>query len=271
MSQPDTTNPTGGEESMGWESLALTAAGRQVEEEESLLRDLLTFTLNGDSYAVPVEWVREIVRLRGITPMPRVPPEIRGVISLRGEIVQVLDLCRRLGIGSREPARSNRIIVLHGDPGNVTGLLVDSVKEVLRVDEEAIQIREIVRSQEVTPLPRAPELIEGVVDLRGVVVPVIDLGHVLCGERTENSPESRIAILEVDGMVLGLRVDAAVDVLGVEAGDVDAPPALATHAGYDKIRAVVRRADAPPVLVLSLESILESVYRSALTQGGVEA
>lgn len=139
MSQPDTTSPTGGAGSMGWESLALAAGDRQIDEEVSLLRDLLTFTLDGDSYAIPVEWVREIVRLRGITPMPRVPPEIRGVISLRGEIVQVLDLCRRLGIRNREPARSNRIIVLHGDPGNVTGLLVDSVKEVLRVGEEAIQ------------------------------------------------------------------------------------------------------------------------------------
>ena len=134
-----------------------------------------------------------------------------------------------------------------------------------------LQFREIVRSQEVTPLPRAPELIEGVIDLRGVVVPVIDLGHVLCGEQSEDRPGSRIAILEVDGMVVGLRVDAAVDVLGVDAGDVNAPPALATHAGYDKVRAVVRRADAPPVLVLSLENILESVYRSALTQGGAEA
>ncbi len=136
---------------------------------------------------------------------------------------------------------------------------------------DVLQIREIVRSQEVTPLPRAPELIEGVIDLRGVVIPVIDLGHVLCGERAEENPESRIAVLEVDGMVVGLRVDAAVDVLGVEAGDVDAPPALATHAGYDKVRAVVRRADAPPVLVLSLENILESVYRSALPPGGAEA
>jgi purine-binding chemotaxis protein CheW len=124
---------------MGWESLALAAIDRQVDEEASLIRDLLTFTLDGDSYAIPVEWVREIVRLREITPMPRVPAEIRGVISLRGEIVQVLDLCCRLGIRTREPARSNRIIVLHGDPGNVTGLLVDSVKEVLRVAEEAIQ------------------------------------------------------------------------------------------------------------------------------------
>ena len=86
--------------------------------------------------------------------MPRVPPEIRGVISLRGEIVQVLDLSRRLGIESREPARSNRIIVLHGDPGNVTGLLVDSVKEVLRVEEEAIQTSPSGESDSVEALCR---------------------------------------------------------------------------------------------------------------------
>ena len=129
---------------------------------------------------------------------------------------------------------------------------------------DVLQIREIVRCQEVTPLPRAPDLIEGVIDLRGAVIPVIDLGHALCGERADEGPETRIAVLEVDGMVLGLRVDAAVDVISVEARDVDDPPALATHAGYDTVRAVVRRADAAPVLVLSLEHLLESVYRSAL-------
>jgi purine-binding chemotaxis protein CheW len=128
---------------------------------------------------------------------------------------------------------------------------------------DVLQIREIVRCQEVTPLPRAPQLIEGVIDLRGAVIPVIDLGHALCRERVEPGPESRIAILEVDGMVLGLRVDAAVDVISVEARDVDDPPALATHAGYDTVHAVVRRADAPPVLVLSLEHLLESIYHSA--------
>ena len=139
MSGPGTTSPSGGEESMGWESLARAAVDHPVDEEASLLRELLTFTLDGDPYAIPVEWVREIVRLRAITPMPRVPPEIRGVISLRGEIVQVLDLCLRLGVQVREPTRSSRIIVLHGDHGSVTGLLVDSVREVARVAEDAIQ------------------------------------------------------------------------------------------------------------------------------------
>jgi chemotaxis signal transduction protein len=71
-------------------------------------------------------------------------------------------------------------------------------------------------------------------------------------------------------MVLGLRVDAAVDVISVEVGSVDQPPALATQAGYEAVRAVVRRADAPPVLVLSLAHLLESVYRSALPPAGAE-
>ena len=139
MTQPRTASPSAGGESMGWESLARAADPQQVDEEASLFRELLTFTLDGDLYAIPVEWVREIVRLRAITPMPRVPPQIRGVISLRGEIVQVLDLRRRLGIQEGEPTRISRIIVLHGDHGAVTGLLVDSVREVLRIAEEAIQ------------------------------------------------------------------------------------------------------------------------------------
>jgi purine-binding chemotaxis protein CheW len=133
---------------------------------------------------------------------------------------------------------------------------------------DVLQIREIVRSQEVTPLPGAPQLIEGVIDIRGVVLPLIDLGHALYAEPAEAGAETRVAILEVGGMVLGLRVDAAVEVISVRTSDVDELPALATRAGYDTVRRVVRRADASPVLVLSLERLLESVYRSALPSAG---
>lgn len=134
---------------------------------------------------------------------------------------------------------------------------------------DVLQIREIVRSQPVTPLPRAPRLIEGVVDLRGAVIPVVDLGRALDGEPVADAG-TRIAVLEVDDMVFGLRVEAAVDVLSVGAGMIDEPPSLATHAGYDAVRAVVRRSDAPPVLVLSLDHLLESVYRSTRADGSTE-
>ncbi|TDJ13785.1 MAG: purine-binding chemotaxis protein CheW [Deltaproteobacteria bacterium] len=129
------------------------------------------------------------------------------------------------------------------------------------------QMREVVRWQPITPLPNAPHLIEGVIDLRGSVVPVVDLARALGFGRVEPGTQTRIAITEVDGLVMGLTVDAAVDVLPIELERLEDPPALATQTGYDVTRAVVRRDDAEPILVLSLEHLLESVYRSALKDG----
>jgi len=127
------------------------------------------------------------------------------------------------------------------------------------------QVREVVRWQPVTPLPNAPSLIEGVIDLRGAVVPVVDLGRALGGAPVAPGLRARIAVTEVDGLVMGLAVDAAVEVLSVDVANLEDPPTLATQTGYDVTRAVVRRPGAEPILVLSLEHVLESVYRSALS------
>lgn len=130
---------------------------------------------------------------------------------------------------------------------------------------DVAQVREVVRWQPVTPLPNAPALIEGVIDLRGAVVPVVDLGRALGGAPVAPGQRARIAVTEVDGLVMGLAVDAAIEVLSVDVSDLDDPPTLATQTGYDVTRAVVRRAGAEPILVLSLEHVLEGVYRSALS------
>lgn len=129
---------------------------------------------------------------------------------------------------------------------------------------DVAHVREIVRTQEVTPLPMSPALIEGMVELRDGVVPVIDLGRALGGEPCEITTGARIAVLEVDDLVLGLIVECAADVLSLEASGLEDPPSLATQAGYEAVRAVVRRPDDRPVLVLSIDHILESVYRSQL-------
>jgi purine-binding chemotaxis protein CheW len=129
---------------------------------------------------------------------------------------------------------------------------------------DVAHVREVVRWQNTTPLPKAPRLIEGVIDLRGAIVPVVDLGRVLGGAPMTIAPSARIAIVAESGLVMGLAVDAALAVMSVDPGELEDAPALATHAGYDAVRAVVRRPDAGPVLLLSLEHILESVYRSAL-------
>ena len=131
---------------------------------------------------------------------------------------------------------------------------------------DVAQVREIVRCQPVTPLPKAPALIEGVIDLRGAVVPVLDLGRALGrGAVDASDRRARIVVIETDGLVLGLRVAAAVDVLSLPPTALEDPPALATQAGYDAVRAIVRaeRTGTAPVLVLSLDHLLECVYRSS--------
>lgn len=129
-------------------------------------------------------------------------------------------------------------------------------------------VREIVRPQEITPLPNAPDLIDGVVDLRGGLVPVLNLSRVLGDEASETTNSSRIVVLDCDGLLLGLSVDAATQVLSLDPALLEDVPALAVQAGYSVVRAVVRRTGTAPIMVLSIETILENVYRSALSDSG---
>lgn len=152
---------------------------------------------------------------------------------------------------------------LHAHGGSTVNLACFEVREQIYALEVAA-VREIVRVQEITPLPNAPALIEGVIDLRGAVVPVVDLAKLLGRGATEGGLLARIVVLESDGLVLGLEVDAATDVLTLDPSRLEDVPALAAQAGYDAVRHVVRREGESPVMVLSLETLIESVYRSAL-------
>ena len=123
---------------------------------------------------------------------------------------------------------------------------------------DVLGVREIVHDAPVTPLPRAPALIEGVVDLRGRMLPIFDLGRALGGEPVAG----QIAVLEIDGLMLGMRVASAVDVLSVEPEELQAPAGI-LGVGLGPVRGVVRRPDAEPVLVLGLDSLLEAVRSPA--------
>lgn len=147
-----------------WESLAQGAArnlsGLGDDDAPELLRELLVFGLDGSSYAVPVERVREIVRLRELTGIPRTPAWLLGVVALRGEVVEVVDLRSRLGLGASTPNRTHRIVVVHGEADRVTGLLVDSVSEVYRVSDRDVMPSQGVDTTAVSGVcPRGHEFI----------------------------------------------------------------------------------------------------------------
>jgi purine-binding chemotaxis protein CheW len=99
---------------------------------------IVGFQVGRETYGVPITSLHEIVRVPEITVVPDAPEYMEGVINLRGKIVAVLDLRKRLGEAQTAPSRRNRILVAeHG--GRLAGLIVDSASEVLKIPAANIE------------------------------------------------------------------------------------------------------------------------------------
>jgi purine-binding chemotaxis protein CheW len=97
----------------------------------------LTFMLAGEHYGMDILKVGEIVAMIDITPVPRTPPVIRGVVNLRGRVVPVMDLRRKFDLPSVEPDAFACIIVV--DLGrSEMGIMVDRVCDVMDIADETI-------------------------------------------------------------------------------------------------------------------------------------
>jgi purine-binding chemotaxis protein CheW len=111
----------------------------------------LTFVLDNQSCAVPVEVVREINQYTDVTPLPNTPPFVAGVINLRGKIIPVVDLKIKFGLKSTERDRSTCIIVIDCDQGQV-GAIVDHVQDVIDLEESNIEPPPDMRGEELSYL-----------------------------------------------------------------------------------------------------------------------
>ena len=86
------------------------------------------------------------------------------------------------------------------------------------------QVQEIVRVPEITAVPQAPDLVEGVINLRGRIIPVVDLRKRFGEAPGAPDKRSRILVVEVDGRLAGLLVDAASEVMKLAEAEIEAPP-----------------------------------------------
>jgi len=102
--------------------------------------DVVEFELGGSLYALDISLAREIVEMVQITPVPGAPRHIAGIINLRGEITNILDLRAFIGLSS-EVAENQKIIVLvPGAAGNSNvGIIVDDVHSVVQISEEDVE------------------------------------------------------------------------------------------------------------------------------------
>lgn len=160
-------------------SLSFFAApAREERKAAEATEHLATFLLAGEEYGVDVRLVQEIIRVGEITQVPRAPEFIKGVINLRGRIIPVIDLKRKLSLGTVELSRVTRIVVVKLKE-RLIGLLVDGASQVLKVPVSSIE----AAPEEVVEIDA--NAIRGVAKLDKRLIILIDLLKVLAPELRE--------------------------------------------------------------------------------------
>src|SRR5258706_5833368 len=153
---------------------------REERKAAEATEHLATFFLGREEYGVDVRLVQEIIRVTEITQVPRAPDFIKGVINLRGRIIPVVDLKRKLRLGEVEVARQSRIVVVKIKE-RLIGLLVDGASQVLKVPVSTIE----AAPDEVTEIDATA--IRGAAKLTGRLIILMDLTKTLALELKEEA------------------------------------------------------------------------------------
>ncbi len=117
-----------------------TNQSRVLRNADEAVREFLAFKLSGEYYAVALTRIREILSLPSLTPVPRAPADVIGVCSVRGLLVTVVDLRRRLHLEEPAPTRQTRILLAATEDDETIGLYVDEVRQVVRLAESEIEV-----------------------------------------------------------------------------------------------------------------------------------
>jgi purine-binding chemotaxis protein CheW len=136
------------------------------------LKEYVTAMIGGQLFGMPILRVQDVFIPERLTRVPLAPPEIAGVLNLRGRIVTLIDMGGRLGLGVRDGAAPLMAIGVESR-GESYGLLVDSVGEVLKLDDNA---------REPNPInldPRLARVSTGIYRLEGQLLMVVDIDRIL--------------------------------------------------------------------------------------------
>ena len=150
--------------------------------------EVLAFRIGSQEFAVDVSSVREIRGWTAATPLPHAPDFVSGIINLRGIVLPIIDLARRLGYAPCEPTMRHAIIVSQLN-GQMVGLLVDGVSDILTIDPRGIQ-----------PTPEvacdmARSFLRGVMPVDGRMISLLELEAAVPSSGIANSMQAMGAVL----------------------------------------------------------------------------
>ncbi|MBW2094455.1 MAG: purine-binding chemotaxis protein CheW [Deltaproteobacteria bacterium] len=116
----------------------MTGTAEKIDREGKYL----TFSLAGEEYGIGILKIKEIIGMMPITPVPQTPEYVKGVMNLRGKVIPVIDLRRKFGMETLDFPERTCIIVVEIEGTSATmpmGIVVDSVSEVLHINDNDIQ------------------------------------------------------------------------------------------------------------------------------------
>ena len=132
-------------------------------------RQYITFIANGQEFAANIMAIREIRGWTDTTALPHVPHYVRGVINLRGNVLPVVDLKARLGLGLTD-ATPKHVIIVIADGNRTTGILVEAVSDIITLSAGNVQPPpDVMQSDD--------QYIEGIAVLDGRMVTLLAISH----------------------------------------------------------------------------------------------
>lgn len=160
--------------------------------------------------------------------------------------------------------------MMKNGPGS-TNEVIQLVSFELEREEYGIDVlfvREIIRMPDITKMPNTPDYLDGIINLRGTVVPIISLRRCFGLSNRENDRQSRIVVMEIDGGLTGFVVDAVAEVIRISAAEIQPPPAM-THdnAAQDCVNGVINHAERL-LLVLDLNRLFSAEEKAAFESLG---
>ncbi|MCM0083002.1 chemotaxis protein CheW [Geomonas sp. Red32] len=156
----------------GRETAAEDDDGLMGEEAANATLELLCFRVADEEYAISIMDIKEIIKPREVTEVPRVPAFVRGILSLRGIIIPIFDIRLRLGLPAGVHSERERVIVVSRSEG-FCGVLVDEVVQVVRVGEGTIEPPPVV----LEGIDR--EFVQGIGRVGGRMLILLDMAKVL--------------------------------------------------------------------------------------------
>lgn len=129
---------------------------------------------------------------------------------------------------------------------------------------DILKVQEIIRTMEITRVPKAPDFVEGVINLRGNVIPIIDLRKRFGLETRSHDKHTRIIVIEINNMIVGFVVDSVSEVLRIPANTVEPPPPVVAGLESEYISGVGKLEDRLLIL-LDLDRLLSGEEKDVLS------